>query len=86
MAAAAATVALAVNAYAKKAKNNDLAAQTNVPVSAMTSGRDTAAADTARNVLAAANANLAKLAAYGVTAAKLTDLKAKIDALFGNRA
>ena len=80
MAAAAATIALAVNAYAKKAKNNDLAAQTNVPVSAMTSGRDTAAADTARNVLAAANANLAKLAAYGVTAAKLTDLKAKIDA------
>src|SRR5437899_10662591 len=38
------------------------------------------AADTARNVHAAATANLASLATYGVTAAKLTALKAKIDA------
>ena len=80
MAAAAATVALAVNAYAKKVKNNDLAAKTNVTASDMTGGRDTTAADTARNVHAAATANLANLAAYGVNAAKLADLKAKIDA------
>lgn len=80
MAAAAATIALAVNAYAKKVKNNDLAAKTNVTASDMTGGRDTTAADTARNVHAAATANLANLAPYGVTAAKLTDLKAKIDA------
>jgi hypothetical protein len=80
MAAAAATIALAVNAYAKKVKNNDLAAQTNVTASDMTGGRDTAAADTARNVHDVATANLANLAVYGVTAAKLADLKAKIDA------
>ena len=80
MADAAAVIALAVNAYAKKTKNNALAAQTAVTASDMTSGRDTAAADTARNVHAAATANLASLAPYGGTAAKLTDLKAKIDA------
>lgn len=40
----------------------------------------TDAADTARNVHAAATANLASLAPCGVTAAKFTDLKAKIDA------
>jgi hypothetical protein len=80
MAEAAATIALAVNAYAKKVKNNDLAAQTNVTASDMTGGRDTAAADTARNVHDVATANLANLAVYGVTAAKLADLKAKIDA------
>ncbi len=80
MADTAATIAAAVNAYAKKTKNNALAAQSAVTASDMTSGRDTAAADTARNVHAAATANLATLAPYGVTAAKLTDLQAKIDA------
>lgn len=79
MAAAAATVALAVNAYAKKVKNHDLAAKSNVTASDMIGGRDTTAAATARNVHAAATANLASLAPYGVTAAKLTDLLAKID-------
>jgi len=80
MAAAAATIALAVNAYAKKVKNNDLAARTNFTASDMTGGRDTVAAETARKVHEAATANLANLASYGVTAAKLADLKAKIDA------
>ena len=80
MAAAAATIASAVYAYAKKAKKNDLAAQASVTASDMTSGRDTTAADTARNVHVLATANLANLASYGVTAAKLTDLKAKTDA------
>lgn len=46
----------------------------------MTGGRATAAADTARSVQAAATANLASLAPCGATAAKLTDLKAEIDA------
>ena len=80
MADTAATIASAVNAYAKKTKNNALAAQSSVTSSDMTSGRDTAAADIARNVWTAANANVANLAAYGVTAAKLADLKAKTDA------
>ena len=80
MANAAAIIAAAVNAYAKKSKKNDLAAQSAVTASDMTSGRDTIAADTARNVHAAATANLTNLAPYGVTAAKLTDLKARIDA------
>jgi hypothetical protein len=80
MAETTAVIALAVNAYSKKTKNNDLAAQTAVTASDMTSGRDTGAANIARNVHAAATANLANLAPYGVTAAKLTDLKAKIDA------
>ena len=73
-------VAGATNAYAKKVKNNDLAAKTNVSVSTFMEGRDTIAADNARNVHAAATANLANLGPFGVTAAKLTALKAKIDA------
>jgi hypothetical protein len=84
MAATAATIAKAVYAYAKKVKNNDLAAQADVTASSMTTGRDTAAADLARNVHAAATANLANLAPYGVTAAKLTDFKARIDAYAAN--
>jgi len=80
MATAAAEVAGATNAYAKKVKNNDLAAKTNVSVSTFMEGRDTLAATNALNILAIANTNLANLAPYGVTAAKLTALKAKTDA------
>ena len=80
MAAATVEVALATNAYAKKVKNNDLAAKTNVSVSTYMEGRDTLAATNALNIHAAATANLANLAPYGVTAAKLTALKEKIDA------
>ena len=80
MATETATIAKAVNAYAKKVKNNDLAAKTNVSVSTFMEGRDTIAATNALNIHAAATANLANLAPYGVTAAKLTALKAKIDA------
>ena len=80
MAAATVEVALATNAYAKKVNNNDLAAKTNVSVSTFMEGRDTLAATNALNIHAAATANLANLAPYGVTAAKLTVLKAKIDA------
>ncbi|MBI4327987.1 MAG: hypothetical protein HY674_22380 [Chloroflexi bacterium] len=80
MAAAAVEIAGAASAYAKKVKNNDLAAKVNVSVSDIMGGRDTTAADTARNVHAAATANLANLGSYGITAAKLTALKGKIDA------
>ena len=80
MANATAEVALATNAYAKKVKNNDLIAKTNVSVSTFMDGRDTLAATNALNIHAAATENLANLAPYGVTAAKLTALKAKIDA------
>ena len=80
MAEAAATVALAVHSYAKKAKNNDLATRSNLPASKMTGGRDTQAADIARNIHADATANLANLADYGVTAPTLTALLAKITA------
>jgi hypothetical protein len=80
MAAAAVETAGAVSACARKVKNNDLAAKVNVSASDMIGGRDTIAADTARNVHTAATANLASLASYGVTAAKLTALKAKIEA------
>ena len=80
MAQAAVEIGSATNAYAKKVKNNDLAAKTKVSASDITGGRDTVAADIARNVHAAATANLANLGAYGVTAAKLAALKAKIDA------
>jgi len=80
MALAAVEVALATNAYAKKTKNNDLGTKTNVSVSTFMEGRDTFAATNALNLHAAATANLAHLAPYGVTTAKLTDLKAKIDA------
>ena len=80
MAVATVEVAGATNAYAKKVKNNDLAAKTNVSVSTFMEGRDTIAADNARNVHATATANLANLGPFGVTAAKLTALKGKIDA------
>lgn len=80
MAVATVEVALATNAYAKKVKNNDLAAKTSVSISTYMEGRDTIAATNALNIHAAATANLVNLAAYGVTAAKLTALKAKIDA------
>ena len=80
MATATVEVALATNAYAKKVKNNDLVAKTNMSVSTYMEGRDTLAATNALNIHAAATANLANLAPYGVTAAKLTALKVKIDA------
>jgi hypothetical protein len=79
MATAATEVAAATHAYAKKVKNNDLAAKTDVSVSTFMTGRDTLAPANALNIHAAATANLALLATYGVNAAKLTALKAKID-------
>ena len=68
------------NKLSMKVKNNDLAAKSTVSASDIIGGRDTVAADPARNVHAAATANVANLGAYGVPAAKLAALKAKIDA------
>ncbi|HUA67234.1 MAG TPA: hypothetical protein VMA13_01690 [Candidatus Saccharimonadales bacterium] len=70
----------AVYAYARKSKNNDLAAKVNVNRSSFMGGRDTAAADMARSVLASANANLANLGPYGITEGKLTAFQTAIDA------
>jgi len=70
----------ALYAYARKVKNNDLAAQADVTMSTFLQGRDTIAADKARNIHDPATANLAALASYGVTATKLTAFKASIDA------
>jgi hypothetical protein len=80
MAVAATEVANAVYAWARKAGNNDLATQADVSVSTFMDGRDTLAATNALNIHALATASLANLGPYGVTAAKLTDLKARIDA------
>ena len=80
MAVAAVEIAGATNAYARKAGNHDLIAKTNVSLSTFMGGRDTLAAANARNIHDTANANLAALADYGVTAAKLTSLQDKIDA------
>lgn len=80
MALAAVELAKATNAYAKKIGNHDLDAKTMVSVSTYMQGRDTLAAPNALNLHAAVTANLAALAPFGVTAAKLTALKAKIDA------
>ena len=84
MADATVEIANAVYAYARKARNNDLAAKVNVNRSGILGGRDTAAADLARSIHAAASANLANLGPYGVTDAKLTALKSAIDAYAGS--
>jgi len=77
-------VAGAVYAYARKAKNNDLAAKVKVNRSDILGGRDTSAGDLARSVHAAATANVANLGPYGLTADKLAALKAAIDAYVGS--
>jgi hypothetical protein len=80
MAKAAVELAGATNSYAKKIRNNDLAAKTNVSITTFMEGRDTIAPSMALNIHAVVTANLASLATYGITAAKLTAFKTKIDA------
>jgi len=84
MADATVEVANAVYAFAKKVRNNDLAAKVNVNRSSILGGRDTAAADLARSIHAVATANLANLGPYGVTDAKLAALQTAIDAYAGS--
>jgi len=80
MATAAQTISAAVHAYAVKTKNNTLANETDFNVSDLTGERDAEAIKDCQNIHDLANTNLASLAAYGITAAKLTALQALIDA------
>jgi len=79
MAAATQIISAAVHAYAVKSKNKTLANETAFTVSDLTSDRDAEAIKDCQNIHDLANTNLASLAAYGITAAKLTDLQAVID-------
>jgi len=79
MATAAQTISAAVHAYAVKNKNNTLANETAFTVSDLSGERDAEAIKDCQNIHDLANANLASLAAYGITAAKLTALQAAID-------
>jgi hypothetical protein len=73
-------IAQAVHAYAVKNKNNQLAAQVDFSLSDLTGGRDIQSAEHCQNIYNAANTNLANLANFGVTAAKLTALNGAIAA------
>lgn len=77
---AALPIAGAVHAYAVKTKNNELAAKADFSLSDLMAGRAEKSAERCQNICDAANTNLANLADYGVTAAKLALLKAAIAA------
>ena len=79
MATAAQQISAAVHAYAVKNKNNTLANETDFTVSDLTGERDADAIKDCQNIHDLANTNIASLAAYGITAAKLTALQANID-------
>jgi hypothetical protein len=74
MCALALPIAKAVHAYAVKTKNNTLAASVDFSMADLVEGRDVASRDKCQNIYNSANTNLANLANYGVTAAKLTAL------------
>jgi hypothetical protein len=74
MCAAALPIANAVHAYAVKTKNNTLANAVDFSMSDLMGGRDVQSRDNCQNIYTTANTNIANLAAYGVTAAKLTAL------------
>jgi hypothetical protein len=80
MCAAALPIANAVHAYAVKTKNNTLAASVHFSMSDLMGGRDVTSRDNCQNISTTANTNLANLASYGVTAAKLTALNGAIAA------
>lgn len=73
-------IAGAVHAYATKTKNNELLNRMNFSLSDLMAGRDVQSAERCQNVYDTANTNLTALADYGVTADKLTLLKAAIAA------
>jgi hypothetical protein len=74
MCAAALPISKAVHAYAVKNGNNTLAKSVDFSMSDLMGGRDVQSRDNCQNIYTIANANLANLATYGVTAAKLTAL------------
>lgn len=73
-------VAGALTSYASVQGNDDLKAKAKLNDSMFTEARDDARDDVAQVVHDAANANVAALADYGVTAATLTALQTRIDA------
>jgi hypothetical protein len=80
MCALALPIANAVHAYAVKTKNNTLAATVDFSMADLIEGRDVASRDNCQNIYNTANTNIANLANYGVTAAKLTALNNAIAA------
>lgn len=80
MAESANAIALAIRAYAIKAGKPDVAAKANIPASRMNTGRDTAAAVTARNIHAMASEHLKGLERFGITPDKVDRLGIMIDA------
>ena len=80
MATAAAQISSALHAYAVKTKNHTLANEADFHVSELTGERDADAIKDCQNIHDLANGNLAALAPFGVTAAKLTALQATVDA------
>jgi len=70
----------AVLAYADKEQNHDLAGRVDFSRSAITDGRESAVVARCRDIAAAATTVADSLADYGITPAKLTGLKKKIDA------
>lgn len=83
MTAATLEIAGAVAAYASETGSGELHAKADYSISDLRRVRDTEIAGVCLNIHDAAKANLADLADYGVTAKKLTDCKAKIDAYSG---
>jgi hypothetical protein len=71
-------IAKAVHAYAVKTGNNTLAKSVDFSMSDLMVGRDVHSRDNCQNIYTFANANVANLVTYGVTAAKLTALTAAI--------
>lgn len=72
-------VAGALKAFGSESNNNDLLAQATVNPSEFTRARDDQRDDIAQRIHNLANANIASLAPYGVTAATLTALQTRID-------
>jgi hypothetical protein len=72
-------IAAATRACAVASSNSELAAQADYSRSAVGDGRDSEVVARCQSILAMATANLASLADYGVTQAKLTALKKKIE-------
>ena len=79
MVSAAEEIAAATHAYAVKADEFELAVRVDYSRSDIIDGRQTEVVTRCRDIHAAATEFLASLADYGVTAAKLTKLKSKID-------
>jgi hypothetical protein len=73
-------IAKAVHAYAVKNKDNTLAMSVDFSMGDLVEGRDVQSRDNCQNIYATANTNLANLANYGMTAAKLTALNNAIAA------